>query len=315
MNEGEQSPVQGGEGGALKGIFICAAIGCGGWLALNAGTSDLRTPLVAKQDQAPPSGVIGGEDRVPLAEFTPDGAERFPGWENAAAAVVRISCNGGATGGGVLIGDGDRMLTAAHVFLENSGQFREYRASCNAIHTSGDVVPFSGRTLKAGPFAVPEALGDHFSVTITQNDWAIVTLSRAPTGAVPLPLAAVENLTLEDGAPVMNITGATDNYATDGFLAQTCAYRGPPPSASALNDAGEIFGRPFEEADRLLVARYDCDIGAGGSGSPVIGWHEGRAYVWGIMTDSLRGRDRCPDVGETYCYTAGPLTPAMDVVP
>ena len=297
-----------------KALFLCAVLACLGWLALNAGTS--TPPLISKRETPPAAGVIGAEDRVPLQNFTPENPTRFPGWEQAIAGVVRISCNGVATGGGVLIGAGDRMLTAAHVFLDSDGRLEPHRrSSCMAVHPGGDIAMIDTVSFKSGPFRIPQALDGHFSVGITQHDWAIVRLSHIPRGARPLPIAELEQLTLEDGHPILNISGATDNYETPGFLAQVCAYRGVPPSASALDDTGEVFGRVTEAGEELLVARYDCDIGAGGSGSPVIGWHDGAPFVWGVLTDSLRGRDRCPDIGRTFCYTAGPLSPAMDVVP
>ncbi|MEX3016284.1 serine protease [Gymnodinialimonas hymeniacidonis] len=299
-----------------KGAFVCLVIGCGGWIALNASSSEYSPPLITKRETPPPSGVIGGESRVPLADFVPEDPSLFPGWEDAIAAVVRISCRGGMTGGGVLIGDGDRMLTAAHVFLNEDGSQRGRNPDCVAVHTGGDVVLLDTAGLKAGPFRVPEALITHLSVPITRTDWAVVRLSRVPQGARPLPIAAEADLTLEEGHPILNVTGGNDTYRTDGFLAQICQYRGVPPTTSDLDENGEVVGRLAEPRDTFEVARYDCDSGSGASGSPMIGWSEGgQPMIWGVLTDSLRGRERCPDVGRTFCYTAGPLAPAMDIVP
>ncbi len=207
------------------------------------------------------------------------------------------------------------MLTAAHVFLNEDGSHRARNPDCVAIHTGGDVVTLNTVGLKAGPFRVPPELGSHLSVPITRADWAIVQLSRVPLSARPLPVATADDLILEEGRPILNVTGGTASYRTEGFLAQTCRYRGVPPTTSILDAAGEIVGRAAEPRDTLDIARYDCDSGSGASGSPMIGWSEGRPMIWGILTDSLRGRDRCPDIGRTFCYTAGPLTPAMDIVP
>ncbi len=306
-------PVERGGASLAKGLFICAVIALVGWTLLGQTTTE--PPLPTKREIPPPDGVIGGEDRVPLQDFSPADAARFPGWEDAIAAVVRISCNGGATGSGVLIGDGDRMLTAAHVFLNEDGSPRARNGNCVAVHTGGDVVTMDADGLKAGPFRVPDALYTHFSVPVTRTDWAVVRLSRVPQGAQPLPIATAEDLILEEGQPVLNVTGGTSSYQTNGFLAQICRYRGVPPSTSDLSDDGNIIGRPAEPQDTTEVARYDCDSGSGASGSAMIGWSDGQAMIWGILTDSLRGRDRCPDVGRTFCYTAGPLTPAMDIVP
>lgn len=269
--------------------------------------------MPAKLSVAPPAGVIGRENRVPLAEFRPDAPDLFPGWEDVQNAVVRVSCNGGETGGGVLIGDGTRMLSAAHVFLRNDGTLNTYRARCMAVHPGGDAVVIHATRFKADDFEIPEAMGTHFSVAITERDWIIVPLSRAPHGAQPLPVAGRDQLTLEVGTPVLNIGGAHDNFETDGFLAQVCTYHGPPPTASEMVD-GEIEGRLVEPGDEFRVARYDCDLGRGGSGSPIIGWHEGAPYIWGVLTDSLRGADRCPQVARTSCYSAGPLVTVMDII-
>lgn len=315
MTGSEPPPLPAPRPSLVKPLAICAAIGCGGWLALNAGAGGYTLPLPDKREVPPLAGVIGREDRVPLAEFTPDDPDAFPGWEEAVAAVVRISCDGSAAGGGVLIGEGDRMLSAAHVFLEDNGSPRPRNAGCVAVSTTGDRVRMDVTRLKAGPFRVPEALSNHLSVGITRTDWVVVRLEHVPEGARPLPIATAEQITLDEHYPVLNVSGATDNFATDGFIAQTCGYRGVPPSASALDAAGEIYGRLAQEGDEWLVARYDCDAGAGSSGSPIIGWHEGAPYVWGIVTDSLRGDERCPDVGYNFCYTAGPLVTAMDIVP
>lgn len=297
---------------AAKGIFASVIFASGIWLALGFAAS--QTPLATKQTAAPPAGVIGGEDRHRLADFTPDTPQDFPGWEDVQNAVMRISCNGGDTGGGVLIGDGDRMITAGHVFLREDGSPDEWRRDCLAIHPSGDAVRISVVGMKSGGFSVPDGLGTHFSVAITARDWAIVRLERAPTRAHPLPLAGVEQLALGPGRQVLNISGAHDNFEVEGFLAQTCTYFGVPPTASDLAEDGSIVGRLAEPGDELRVARYDCDLGLGGSGSPIIGWYEGAPYVWGILTDSLRGTARCPEVGRVSCYSAGPLVTTMDVV-
>nr|WP_255599303.1 trypsin-like peptidase domain-containing protein [Hasllibacter sp. MH4015] len=247
--------------------------------------------------------------------FEPEGAERFPGWEDVADAVVRVSCNGGSTGGGVLIGAGDLMITAGHVFFNEDGSQSTDRTNCVAIHPRGDVVTIRDDTIKSGGFAVPAALGTHFSVGVTAVDWAIVELSRAPHRAAPLPLAGRDELILYQGQPVLNISGPHDNFEVSGFLAQVCTYFGTPPTASALDENNRIYGRPAAPGDELRVARYDCDLGLGGSGSPIIGWYQGEPYVWGILTDSLRGQDRCERVQRTSCYSAGPLVTAMDMVP
>lgn len=306
---------------ALRGGFVCTVLGGAAWLAMGFATSQ----TVTSDEQSVPSsagavlvygteGVIGPDDRVAFAEFIPPGAERFPGWQQAANAVVRVSCNGGATGGGVLIGEGDVMITAAHVFFNEDGSRNQYRNDCMAVHPAGDMVRIRTGTIKSGGFMVPEALGTDFSVGITAQDWAIVHLNRVPDGAQTLPLAGREELLLQQGQPVLNVSGAHDNFEVDGFLAQVCTYHGTPPTASALDKSNTIVGRTAEPGDEYLVARYDCDLGYGGSGSPVIGWFEGQAYVWGLLTDSLRGQERCAEVMRVACYSAGPLVTAMDVV-
>lgn len=249
-----------------------------------------------------------------MADFVPSEPQIFPGWEDVQNAVVRIACNGGATGGGVLIGDGARMISAAHVFLNDDGTLNQNRARCLAVHPSGDAVAIQTATLKSGGFTIPEGLGMHFSVAITERDWVIVRLDRPPRRAMPLPIAGAEQLTLEQGARVINIAGAQDNFQVEGFLAQVCTYFGAPPTASDMRADGQIVGRLAEPGDELRVARYDCDLGRGGSGSPIIGWFEGAPYVWGILTDSLRGADRCPQVARASCYSAGPLAVVMDVI-
>lgn len=305
-------------GAAAKGVFVSVIFASGFFLALGMTRSDpsetgLRPMLAQKQTVPPPAGVIGREDRVPLAGFTPEDAARFPGWEEVQDAVVRISCHGGASGGGVLIGEGDRMITAAHVFVRNDGTPDTSRTRCQAVHPSGDRVFIETVTLKSGGFTVPDALGTHFSVAVTSSDWAVVGLSGIPDGARPLPLAGEAEMALLEGQPVLNIAGSQDNFVIEGFLAQVCTYHGAPPTASHLVE-GQIVGRPFEPGDEWRVARYDCDLGRGGSGSPIIGWHDGAPYVWGILTDSLRGAPRCPSVARTSCYSAGPLVTAMDII-
>lgn len=232
----------------------------------------------------------------------------------SADAVVRISCHGGATGGGVLIGDGTRMITAGHVFLNEDGTQNDWRRGCVAIHPSGDAVRIEVGGMKSGGYFVPEGLGTHFSVAITARDWAIVRLARAPDRAAPLPLAGRAQLAMQQGARVLNISGTHDNFIVAGFLAQVCTYHGVPPTASDLDARGEVVGRQAEPGDEWRVARYDCDLGLGGSGSPLIGWHDGAPFVWGTLTDSLRGAERCPQVGRVSCYSAGPLVTAMDIV-
>ncbi len=309
------------QGSNFKGFLACVAFGGAAWAALGFASSQ----TVISDAQSVPSsagsvliygtdGVIGADDRVAFELFAPAEPERFPGWEQAAAAVVRVSCNGGDTGGGVLVGDGDMMVSAAHVFFNEDGSRNQRRNDCLAIHPGGDRVRILAGTIKSGGFTVPEALGSDFSVGITATDWVVVHLNRAPNGAQTLPLAGRDQLVLEQGQPVLNISGAHDNFEVDGFLAQVCTYHGPPPTTSALNDDNQVIGRAAEPGDEFRVARYDCDLGFGGSGSPVFGWFEGQAYVWGLLTDSLRGQDRCAEVQRVACYSAGPLVTAMDVV-
>ena len=296
---------------SARGVFAAVTFAVVVWSAIHLSVPP--APLSVKVSDPPPEGVIGREDRVPLELFRPDPPEAFPGWEAVQNAVVRVSCNGGATGGGILIGDGTRMLSAAHVFLNDDGSLNRNRAWCMAVHPGGDRVAIDGRGAKTDDFTIPAELGTHFSVAVTERDWVIVPLSRAPAGAQPLRIATEDTLALEQGARVLNIAGGQDNYETDGFLAQMCTYHGAPPTASDLVD-GEVVGRLAEPGDEWRVARYDCDLGRGGSGSPVIGWHDGTPVIWGGLTDSLRGAERCPEVARTSCYSAGPLVTAMDIV-
>lgn len=299
-------------GTAVKGVFASITFASVVWAALAFAAPP--EPVVTKQSAAPPLGVIGEENRVRLNDFTPDLPELFPGWDHVQNAAMRIVCNGGDTGSGVLIGDGTRMISAGHVFLENDGSVNDWRRDCLAYHASGDGVRVTLTGMKSGGFQVPEALGTHFSVGISARDWVIVRLSRVPMGAQPLPLASREALDLRDGVRVLNISGSHDNFQVNGFLAQVCTYHGVPPTASELRADGQIVGRLAEPGDEWRVARYDCDLGLGGSGSPIIGWHDGAPHLWGILTDSLRGATRCPQVQRASCYSAGPLVTTMDIV-
>ncbi|WP_341862412.1 hypothetical protein [Gymnodinialimonas sp. 57CJ19] len=299
-------------GSSAKGVLASVLFAGTAFAALVLSVPE--PPLPDKLDNAPEPGIIGRDDRVPLARFTPDTPEDFPGWEDVQNAVVRISCNGGGTGGGVLIGDGTRMLSAAHVFYHDDGDPDWSRINCMVLHPRGDAVAIRPQGMKSGRFGIPEELGGHFSIAITRHDWVIVPLVRAPHGAVPLPLADRDTMVLEQGARVINIAGPQDNLEIAGFNAQVCRYFGVPPTASHLV-GDEIIGRLAEPGDEWHVARYDCDLGRGGSGSGIFGWHEGAPYVWGIVTDSLRGADRCPEVGYSSCYSAGPLVTTMDILP
>ena len=295
-------------------VLALAILGGSALIFLNDPAPERPRVIGYKYLNPPPPGVIGSESRIPLADFTPD-ANQFPGWEDVTSAVVRVSCNGTTVGGGVLVGEGDMMLTAAHVFRENNGQLRQSRDTCYAVNPDGDEVEIDTSGIFGGAFFVPEALASHFSVPVTMQDWAVVPLARIPEGAHVLPVASPRELALDPDTPVLNIVGPTLNREGEDFYAQVCRYAGPPPTASALDDTGQIYGRPLQESDVVRVARYDCDSGRGASGSPIIGWHNNQPVIWGIITDSLRGRPRCLDVGRTNCYTAGPLVPVMVGLP
>lgn len=223
----------------LLGILVSAGLAGVVWTVLAAAPSGGL--LASKEPQLPGNGVIGLESRVPLPQFVPDEADRFPGWENVGAAVVRVSCEGG-TGSGVLIGEGDRMLSAAHVFLNEGGQLRVGREVCTAIHPGGDRVPVLVQTLKGGEFAVPGPLESHFSFPVTMEDWVVLRLARPVRGGRPLPVASREEILLTDGQPVINIAGPQDNLAGDGFFGQVCQYRGVPPATSDVDATGGLSG-------------------------------------------------------------------------
>jgi len=265
---------------------------------------------------SPPAdaGVIGVENRVPVGAFAPDRPGDFPGWRAALGAGVMLNCGAGPIGSGVVIGQGGLVLTAAHnVLRPQGGQFFRDGQSCAWVHADGGRRSSVGAPVVQGAFDVPAALATHFSVAVSEQDWAVLRLERPFARVKPLPLARRDTLDLRPGTPVLSVGGPQDNHAHKGMLAQQCRYIGPPPSASALDQEGAVYGRPFEQGDEFRVARFDCDIGRGGSGSPIIGWSRGRPVLWGIVTDSLRGREVCVAPGRTFCYNAGPLVTAMDL--
>ncbi|MGL4236010.1 trypsin-like serine peptidase [Tabrizicola sp.] len=263
---------------------------------------------------APPQGVIGDESRQALSNFKPEDPVSFPGWEAVLDSVVQFDCNGDHDnlGTAVLLDRPDRVLTAAHAVQDMDGALYPDLEHCAVWRDGSPQVAIRPETIVVGPYRVPDALYDDFSTEIARGDWAIVDLVGPVEGGKPLRLATKDELILAVGQPVLNLSGPSDSDTFLTSTAQICRYIGPPPTSSSLAPDGSIVGRPAEPADTWLVARYDCDAGRGSSGSPIIGWStEGKPVIWGILTDSLRGRLVCPYPGWSTCYSAGPLATAM----
>jgi Trypsin-like peptidase domain len=264
---------------------------------------------------APPQGVIGVEDRVPLAKFVPDDAMRFPGWRSVLGAVVYIGCDGAVpvVGSAVLLDRPDRILTAAHVLIGSDGRPSADVSSCRVWRDGSLPVRLRAATITTGGYRRPDVLSGRFSTEIAQLDWVVVDLEGPVAGGMPLRLARKDELILSLGQPVLALSGPVDNLdAGQSGSAQVCRYLGPPPTSSTVAPDGSVTERYQAPGDRWTVARYDCDAGRGASGSPVIGWSPaGEPVIWGILSESVGKRLVCPHPGLTSCFSAGPLATAI----
>ena len=267
-----------------------------------AGAASAQDVKPAVSDPPGQNGLIGPDDRLPVEVFDPGPA--WMGWQDAASAIVAITCDGRPLATGALVRHSDLVLTAAHFVFYDDGTPRS-RAGCQASSVLGAGSARVGATIKAGGFVVPEALAQYFVADITVTDWAWLQLETPIHGARPLGFATGE---APPGTEVMLVTGPTDSDRHDGPMAQLCRLAAAPGRTTELNALGfaeEVATLP-DVAARIWSS--DCDIGRGGSGAPILVRDgAGQFAVAGVVTDSNRNTETgCPRMLPDDCYTAGP---------
>lgn len=241
-----------------------------------------------------PLGVIGDDERVMLAEFSPNDVP----WSRLSRDDYRASgfllC-GDSFGSASLVHRHDIIVFSAHQILKNNGARENYLSKCRFVLDTegGESFALDLNTLQTGNFAVRSDGDYRFEWRATAEDWAVVKLKRPVEDVDPYQLIDADTAVLS-GARVANVTAATDSWPDKkygGRLAQICTY------------SGNIPGAPVKQA-----GRFDCDSGRGASGSGILA-HDGddAPRFFGVVTDVNRGYQKCESIGDRSCFTAGPL--------
>ena len=272
-----------------------------------AGAAAPQDVKPAASDPPGQNGLIGPDDRRPVELFDP--GPGWAGWQDAASAVVAITCEGRPLATGALVGHSNLVLTAAHFVYYDDGTPRS-RVGCQATSVMGAGSARVGDTIKTGGFAVPDVLAQYFVAEITVTDWAWLQLEAPISGARPLGFATADAAA---GTEAMLVTGPTDSNPHDGAMAQLCTMAAAPTRTTGVNALGfaeEVATAPDVAA---LVWSSDCDIGRGGSGAPILVRDgAGQLVVAGVVTDSNRNTATgCPRMLPDDCYSAGPRAAAI----
>ena len=272
-----------------------------------AGAAASQDVKPAASDPPGQNGLIGPDDRRPVELFDP--GPGWTGWQDAASAVVAITCEGRPLATGALVGHSNLVLTAAHFVYHDDGTPRS-RVGCQATSVLGAGSARVGDTIKTGGFAVPDVLAQYFVAEITVTDWAWLRLEAPISGARPLGFATADAAA---GTEAMLVTGPTDSNPHDGAMAQLCTMAAAPTRTTGVNALGfaeEVATAPDVAA---LVWSSDCDIGRGGSGAPILVRDgAGQFVVAGVVTDSNRNTTTgCPRMLPDDCYSAGPRAAAI----
>src|SRR5262245_22586244 len=80
--------------------------------------------------------LIGSEDRVTINQFKKQNGYSDKEIRTLLSATVRISCPW-ATGTGAIVGRPDRLVTAAHIFFDLSGETKGPVANCRVTPVLG----------------------------------------------------------------------------------------------------------------------------------------------------------------------------------
>jgi hypothetical protein len=255
----------------------------------------LATLGVAMSSLAASAGVIGADDRRPLAALAA-GAPEDRGLATAAGASGLVTCDNGRFGSASLVGRADIVVTAGHVFRPALDAIRAGRVRCIFIpggNPGGPRIPVELRTLRLGAERVT-------GVNICSNgrDWAVARLAAPATGVTPYRLATAIPAP-GTAVAIVSHGGGSGSLRGPGGHAGRCTVR-------------DHVGPCRQTGLPLLFT--DCDAEEGSSGGAIL-VRDGPGWTFGGMT-----RGASPSGGAAYdrerAYhmalpAAGPLAAAI----
>jgi hypothetical protein len=200
------------------------------------------------------AGIIGRDDRVPVATLVTSGESADRALAAAAGAVGLLQCDNGRMASAVLVGE-RRIATSAHVFIDVLPAVRAARVRCRfASPASGAPVDVDLSSIRLG---IERPVTGH-NICSNSRDWAVLSLSAAPQGMRPIAIAGP--------FPV----------GTEAAIVTAVARGGPTVGKCTIRDLALC-----QQTGASLIFT-DCDAEPGSSGGATLVNVSGRWMLGGV---------------------------------
>ncbi len=239
------------------------------------------------------AGVIGRDDRIPLATLAASADPADRALAAAARGVGLLLCDNGRSANAILVAP--RVIaTSAHVFIAVLADVRAGRVGCR-YHADGSPAGAAVMVDLASLRLGTERPIFGLNVCANSRDWALARLGGAPAGVTPLPLAR--------------------GNAQPGMRAAIVAHGSGPGSTAARCTVRDT---PICRDSGAALLMTDCDAEAGSSGGATLLFEDGRWVVGGITRGAAPGGGPVYDRASAYHMAApvhGPVRAAIPRAP